>query len=301
MRLNLWTEIRTAAQVARLGRVSAAAEVLGMHHSSVIRHIDLLEERLHAKLFQRHARGYAPTEAGEELLRTAALVDEQFTRMQSRIEMAGAQVSGQLIVTALPSLERYVLPAIGRFQAAHPHLQVHYRSDERAYEMASGEAHVALRAGSRPEHPDYVISHLVDFRAALFCARSYADAHGRPAVLDDLAAHRLIAAEGDYARAPFQQWLLNHVPEDSIVLRTPQVSVAYWAVMQGLGIGFLNRAVPEPDLIDLVPDIALPEWTVPVWLVTHVDLHRSNKVGSFARFIQNEAREWCGPAQPGGD
>ena len=74
MRLNLWTEIRTAAQVARLGRVSAAAEALGMHHSSVIRHIDLLEERLHTRLFQRHARGYTPTEAAEELLRTAGLM-----------------------------------------------------------------------------------------------------------------------------------------------------------------------------------------------------------------------------------
>ena len=46
MRLNLWTEIRTAAHVARLGRVSAAAEALSMHHSSVIRHIDQLELHL---------------------------------------------------------------------------------------------------------------------------------------------------------------------------------------------------------------------------------------------------------------
>ncbi len=299
MRLNMWTEIRTAAQVARLGRVSAAAEALGMHHSSVIRHIDLLEERLRTRLFQRHARGYTTTEAGAELLRTADLVDAQFTQMLGRIETAGEDISGQLIVTALPSLERYVLPAIGRFQAAHPHLQVHYRSDERAYEMASGEAHVALRTGPRPDHPDYVVSHLADFRAALFCARSYAETHGRPETPGDLAAHRLIAAEGDYARAPFQQWLSAHVPDESVVLRTPQASVAYWAVVLGLGIGFLNRAAPDTGLIELFPDLSPPEWVMPLWLVTHVDLHRSNKVGSFARFMQSEVRDWYRAIQTG--
>lgn len=301
MRLNLWTEIRTAAQVARLGRVSAAAEALGMHHSSVIRHIDLLEERLHTRLFQRHARGYTPTEAGEELLRTAGLMDEQVAQMLGRIETAGQQVSGQLIVTALPSLECHVLPVIGRFQAAHPHLRVHYRSDERSYELASAEAHVALRGGAEPAQPDYVVSHLADFRVGLFCTRAYARAHGLPATPDDLAAHRFVAAEGDAARAPFQQWLLNRLPEENLVLRTPQPSVAYWAVMQGLGIGFLHHGTSGPDLIALFPDFAPAEWVTPVWLVTHVDLHRTNKVGSFARFLQSEARGWDNAAHPGGN
>ena len=43
-----WDEIRTAYQVARLGTVSGAAEVLGVHHATVIRHVDALEKRLSA-------------------------------------------------------------------------------------------------------------------------------------------------------------------------------------------------------------------------------------------------------------
>ena len=56
--MDNWDEIRTAFQVARIGTVSGAAEILRVHHATVIRHIDALEQRLGVKLFQRHARGF---------------------------------------------------------------------------------------------------------------------------------------------------------------------------------------------------------------------------------------------------
>jgi len=75
--MDNWDEIRTAYHVARMGTVSGAAEVLGVHHATVIRHIDALEQRLGVKLFQRHPRGYTATEAGEDLLRVAAATDDR--------------------------------------------------------------------------------------------------------------------------------------------------------------------------------------------------------------------------------
>ncbi|MEO1636831.1 MAG: LysR family transcriptional regulator, partial [Cyanobacteria bacterium J06631_9] len=62
--MDNWNEIRTAYQVARLGTISAAAETLGVHRSTVIRHIDALEAQLGEKVFLRHSRGYTPTEVG---------------------------------------------------------------------------------------------------------------------------------------------------------------------------------------------------------------------------------------------
>jgi hypothetical protein len=46
--MDKWTEIKTAYQVARLGTVSAAADVLGVHRATVIHHIDTLEAELGA-------------------------------------------------------------------------------------------------------------------------------------------------------------------------------------------------------------------------------------------------------------
>ena len=75
--LNHWTEVKTAWLVAELGTLSAAADALGVHRATVLRHVDLLESAVGVKLFQRHAKGYEPTEAGRELINVASLVDEQ--------------------------------------------------------------------------------------------------------------------------------------------------------------------------------------------------------------------------------
>ena len=104
MGFDNWDEIRTAYQVARAGTVSGAAEVLGVHHATVIRHIDALEARLGARLFQRHPRGYTPTEAGRLLLAVAQTTDDQFAQLGARIAGAGEEVSGELIITSLPNL-----------------------------------------------------------------------------------------------------------------------------------------------------------------------------------------------------
>lgn len=295
MRLNLWTEIRTAAQVARLGRVSAAAEILGMHHASVIRHIDTLEAELGVKLFQRHARGYTPTEAGQELLHTATLVDEQFVQMRARLEAARHEISGRLVLTVVPGLVDVMLPVIRRYLLAHPKVQLVFSADQRNYELSRGEAHVALRAGPRPAGLDNVVSRAFDWTHALFAAPSYIQKYGQPAHLDELPQHRFIGGEDGFGRVTFNQWLDSRVPEEAFALRTPQSGAAYRAIRDGLGIGFLGRATAWPEMVELFPDCDPPEWRVAVWMVTHVDLHRSPKVQSLTRFIHDEMQaHWHG-------
>ncbi|AGT10381.1 LysR family transcriptional regulator [Paracoccus aminophilus] len=293
MRLNLWTEIRTAAQVARLGRVSAAAEALGMHHSTAIRHIDALEDALKTKLFQRHARGYTPTEAGEELLRTSNMVIDQLSQMLDRIESSREEVTGQLIVTAIPIMDQLVLPIIKDYQAEHTAVQVLYHADVRTFHLAYGEAHVAFRAGAEPDHPDNVVTPLLDYRLGLYASQSYIRQHGRPETLADLAQHRFVISELGEVRAPFHRWLLERVPEDRITLRTSQSYSAYFAVFTGLGIGFLHPATAPEGMVELFPDQDIPEWATKIWLVTHVDLHRSIKVRNFTRLAQEAAKGWA--------
>lgn len=291
MTIGNWDEIRTAFHVARLGTVSAAAEALGVHHATVIRHIDALEARLGAKLFQRHARGYTPTDAGRELLSVAQVADERFSQMAARIGGARDDISGELIVTALPGLSTVVSPAILRLLAEHPGLTVRYVTDQRVFRLEFGEAHVALRAGSRPQEPDNVVQHLMTEEYAVYGQRGYLEQNGRPENEETLAGHRFVGPEDTRHRAPFWRWLLDRVPSEALVFRSNDVTASYDAVTGGAGLGFMPVTVAAGNeaLVQVFPP--RPEWAVPVWLVTHVDLHRTAKVQALLAAVKEVARE----------
>ena len=155
--MDNWDEIRTAYEVARAGTVSGAADMLGVHHATVIRHIDALEQRLGVKLFQRHARGYTATEAGQDLMQVATATDDQFTQLAGRIRGQGEGVSGDLVVTSLAMLSPMLTPSLARFRAANPEVTVRYLTGDRLFRLEYGEAHVAIRAGKAPDQPDNVV------------------------------------------------------------------------------------------------------------------------------------------------
>ncbi len=292
--MDNWDEIRTAYQVARLGTVSGAAEVLGVHHATVIRHIDALERRLGAKLFQRHSRGYTPTEAGRDLLKVAEGAADQFGQLAGRIRGQGSDVAGDLVVTSITGMSPLLVPVLAGFQARHPQVTVRFLTDARLFRLEYGEAHVAIRAGTVPEDPDNVVQPFGTIQAALYASRSYAESQGLSQGPDGFARHRFIGAEGDYIRAPYHRWMASHVPPEQVAFRATEGAALLAAIRGGIGIGFapLFEAATCADLVQVMPP--RPEWEAPLWLVTHVDLHRTPKVQAFLTHLKAEARGWIG-------
>jgi DNA-binding transcriptional LysR family regulator len=292
MAFDNWDEIRTAFQVARIGTVSGAAEVLGVHHATVIRHIDALERRLGAKLFQRHARGYTPTEAGRDLQLVAQATEDQFGQLSGRIRGQGTTVTGELVVTSITGIADLVTPVFVSFQALHPEVRVRFLADTRVFRLEYGEAHVAIRAGATPEEPDNVVQPLAVARWALYASRGYVAAHGMPSDEEDFARHRFIGTNGDTMRAPFHRWLRERVPDENFTFLATDAATMEQAVRSGAGIGFVGLRIAQDDP-DLVPVLApRAEWDAPLWLVTHVDLHRTTKVQAFLAHIKEAARGW---------
>ncbi len=282
-----WDEVRTAYQVARLGTVSGAAESLGVHHATVIRHIDALEARLGVKLFQRHARGYTATEAGEDLMRVAGATEDQFGQLLGRIKGHGTDVSGDLVVTSLVMLSQQIAPLLAAFQAKHPDVIVRYLTGDRLFRLEYGEAHVAVRAGPAPEQPDNVVQKLTDQTMGLYAATSYVAAHGLPQGPQDYGHHRFLGPEDVESRAPCFRWLRDAVARENVVFRSDDYRALDYALASGAGIGFVSvvEAAQNPDLVEVLAP--RPEWSTPLWLVTHVDLHRTSKVQALVRFLKS--------------
>ncbi len=287
-----WDEVRTAYQVARLGTVSGAADVLGVHHATVIRHIDALEGRLGVKLFQRHARGYTATEAGRDLLQVAQATDDQFTQLAGRIKGQGEGVSGELVVTSLVSLSPVLTPVLTAFQKNNPGIIVRFLTGPRIFRLEYGEAHVAIRAGSAPEQPDNVVQPFVRQHMSLVASDSYIAAHGMPDSEADLADHHFVGSDDMESRAPFNKWLTAIVPVERIRFRTGDEMTLRDAIIAGAGIGFVPRAEVKrrTDLHEVLP--TRDEWSAPLWIVTHVDLHRTTKVQAFLSYLKESAKSW---------
>lgn len=290
--MDNWDEIRTAYHVARVGTVSGAAEVLGVHHATVIRHIDSLEDRLGVKLFQRHARGYTPTEAGEDLLRVAQATDDQFSQLVGRIRGRGNDVTGELVVTSLGGLSHLLVPVLAEFQKAHPDILVRFLTGDRLFRLEYGEAHVAIRAGNPPDQPDNVVQGFHRQKITLFASEDYAARHGLPQGEAEYAAHRFVSADDPKSRAPFAKWLRETVPAECITFRSSDVHAQRRAIREGAGIGFMSRlqAAEMGGLIEVAPP--REEWSAPLWLVTHMDLHRTTKVQAFLSFLKERSRGW---------
>jgi DNA-binding transcriptional LysR family regulator len=275
-----------------MGTVSGAAEVLGVHHATVIRHIDAIEGRLGVKLFQRHARGYTPTEAGQDLLMVAQATDDQFNQLMGRLKGQGEEVRGELLVTSLISLAPLIVPVMAEFQIEYPDLTVRYLTGDRLFRLEYGEAHVAIRAGSAPDQPDNVVQPFIKQRIGLYASRAYVARHGLPGGQDDLAAHRFVGSDDKNSRAPFNRWLWRNVEPASIVFRSSDVRALEEAVRAGAGIGFLPcwDAARSEDIVEVMPP--QDDWSAPLWLVTHVDLHRTVKVQSFLSHLKSRAKTW---------
>lgn len=289
--MDNWDEIRTAYHVARLGTVSGAAEVLGVHHATVIRHIDALEARLGVKLFQRHARGYTPTEAGSDLSRVAQCTDDQFQQLVGRIKGRGEAVSGELLVTSLVNFSTLMIGALTSFREAYPDVTVRYLTGSRLFRLEYGEAHVALRAGAAPQEPDNVVQPFDRQSVALYAAKSYIARKGKPEGAADLATHDFVGFDDLESRAPSNRWMKGHVPQERIVFRTSDDRVQLQAIRAGAGMGFMSvtEGETDPELVQVLPP--QEDWSSPLWLVTHVDLHRTPKVQAFLKHLKAYAAE----------
>lgn len=112
----------------------------------------------------------------------------------------------------------------------------------------------------------------------LYAHQSYIHRRGRPKHTDELAGHEFVVSPAASLRAPFSVWLGEQITPDQVSLATENHQLREEAIFAGIGIGFMSsfEVKGRHDMVRNFPP--QDEWSVPLWLVTHVDLHRTAKV-----------------------
>ncbi|WP_370286503.1 LysR family transcriptional regulator [Pseudooceanicola nanhaiensis] len=273
-----WNQARAFLATAETGSLSAAARQLGQTQPTLGRQIAALEDRLGVQLFDRVGRGLVLTQAGRELMVHVRTMEEAATRFSLAATGRSEEIAGEVSVTASDMMATYTLPPIlAALARTAPEIRIRLIASNDLQDLTRREADIALRH-VRPTQGDLTARLVAEGTARMYATPGYLDRIGRPASLADLARASFIAmgpAE-DYAR----QLGLRGIPvAPAQVTHSTDSGLAYWAlVREGLGIGIMadDIAARTPGIEAILPDLAVVQ--VPVWLVTHRELHSSRRI-----------------------
>ena len=279
-----WTELRTAYKVALLGTVSAAADELGIHRASVVRHIDSVEEQLGQKIFIRNNRGYQPTDNGVELFKVAELTESQLNIMVRKSHDMVSDQSGELIVGLPEIVTPMYMPAIDEFQRSYPNIKLEILSGEHVGQLEFGESHILIQPAEMLDHPDYINQKLMDDKIQLYSSKEYKNRFGVPKTVEDFN-HRFFDHTHGESPSDFEEWLHKNVPAENFILASNSLEFSRRATIDGHVINFIPARLASFNK-ELVPIPGFPTWAFAVWVVTHRDIHRMPNVQAFLGILK---------------
>lgn len=113
--------LRYIDQVARLGSIRRAAQVLNVASSAVNRQILKLEEEIGTRLFERRRDGVRLTPAGERLLSHARQTLSDYQRIRTDIAAMAGRIEGTVkIMSIRPLIHRFLAVAIAEAAVRYP-------------------------------------------------------------------------------------------------------------------------------------------------------------------------------------
>ncbi|HUQ14168.1 MAG TPA: LysR family transcriptional regulator [Novosphingobium sp.] len=263
-----WNDLRFFLAVARSGSTLAASKQLKVSQATVSRRITVLEEAVGAELFSRGPAGYALTRRGAAIVPLAEAVESAVAEVTDTIAAESRRLSGEVRLTTVESAANsWVIPALRSLRETHPGIAVEVITSDANFDLARGEADVALRFGARPTQETLIVRHLTDLEEAFYASREIAVEYGRPVGHADLARYPLVA-DSPTRFAFGQAWIAENIPNARIVQRVNTLSGIIAAVRAGLGAALLPCLIGDDlkNLVRLTPPI--DELSTPCWLVT---------------------------------
>jgi DNA-binding transcriptional LysR family regulator len=159
----------------------------------VSRSVQKLEAQLDARLFMRTTRSTTLTREGELFYENCHPGVERIEQaLEDMRELRNGPPRGQLRIRSTTGFGRKVVaPLLKGFHADYPDIALDFLLDDSPSDFTSDRVDVAFRDG-RMEDSQVVARQLIPMQMVLCASPDYARAHGLPASVDELAAHRCI-------------------------------------------------------------------------------------------------------------
>lgn len=273
-----WNQVRAFLAAAEEGSLSAAARALHQTQPTLSRQVTGLEQSLGVTLFERGHRKLQLTTAGLELLEHVRTMAEAANRVSLVASGQSQAIAGRVCITATEMLATYYLPPMLRkLRECAPGIVVEVVASDEVRDLIRREADIAIRH-TQPTQPDLIARRVGSLRGHIYAARRLLDEVGTPNSFADLS-------EQDFVGIDNTEALLDGLAEQGLHLRLDQFRVhaasgncMLQLIREGLGFGFLPMDTGGlfDDLVCVLPELFSPE--IPVWLVSHRELHTSRRI-----------------------
>lgn len=276
-----WDDYRIFLTVARTPSVRAAANDLEVSHSTVLRRLDRLEDKLGARLFERRNVGFRLTPAGEDVLQGVHDIEESVQSIDRSVTGRDSALEG-LVKLTMPDVfaHRALFPDLKQFNRQFPNIQLDVDLSYTLADLSKREADIALRVTDNPPD-DLVGRNLGPAFMAAYAERDYVKKYNPHKA--DSKAQRIGFGNPDTFECTYGFDHLNVVGYfDNMML---QVTLA----KQGMGVAVLPVIIgeSEPELVR----VSEPKEHASIWLLYHMDLRYTSRVRAVRDFLQESMTE----------
>ena len=250
-------------KVVTLGSYAEAGRALGLTRSAISKAVMELEQLLGARLLDRTTRRVAATEAGIAYYGSCLDILARVEETEMQVSRLHDEPRGILKINAPVSFGvLYLGPAIADFMALYPDLKVELTLNDRFIDPIEEGVDVTIRIGDL-EDSSLIARRLAPARRVLVAAPAYLEAHGTPAMPDDIAPHVCLT----YGHtSTLQKWVLERDGEvTSVAINSALCSnngdILRSAALAGRGIAMLPTFLVGGDLktkrlVPMLPDYA---------------------------------------------
>ncbi|WP_268913441.1 LysR family transcriptional regulator [Corynebacterium uropygiale] len=292
----------TFLAVARLGHYVAAAQYLGVNHTTVSRRIHDLEKALGGPLLVRAKNGWELSALGERTLSLAEQAEEVLHGLGSlRLDDAAPLLRGLVRIAAPDVFSVHVItPAMAALHKDHPELDIELiTATQRARQGRSG-MDIEVVVG-KPQVLNSVTRPVMDYHLRLYASRDYVAEHGEPRSMKELEGHPI----NFYVESGLQvddldsgRQSLPEQKEGPKGIASTSVFGHVSATIHGAGIGLLpDYLAGQHDFVPILPE----DYRHPVsyWVVVRKENTRNPRVRACLRAIeQRVAHMGAGTAHP---
>lgn len=280
-----WDDFRIALQVAESGTLTKAGKVLNMNHTTVLRHINQLEESLNLKLFIRHQRGYQLTDAGRLMLSNMPDIRNSIEKLVHDLTSVEKNEHGKLRITTLSGHSPILNDAIESFHQAYPHTKIQIIATEKTIPVESGITHISIRIGAQPKEPDIIVKRLMNLNVGYYASQDYIDKFGLPNSPKQYNEHFWAMPSGLKQGVPFIKQVISQIRSDRIIYQSNLFSDLHAVINKGMAIG--PMAEYETKKMDNLTrlDIDLDQEGEVLWFVYHKDLKTNSQIKAFYQYL----------------